>query len=148
MRTYRNGEMSISLWLTNGKSKCCSQFLGSFWTWEHFQSVSNFIFFPFICIKFWVFFPSTKRLVSWHSKRQPLQSFSLVIFECCILSLKKDPTSSAPQLEHFFFKGTKKKIVICPFYIPDDENKCTCQVSHKNGIKYISRSFNILCIFL
>lgn len=71
-----------------------------------------------------------------------LQSFPHVIFGCCALSLKKtphifsttDPTSFWGEWGEAF-----KKMVICPLYLSDDENKWTCQVGHRN-LKYISKS--------
>ena len=72
-----------------------------------------------------------------------------------VILLRKYPMCFQHRRWPFFFLTVFLKTVIYSFYLftfPllffDDENKRTCQVGHKNGMKCISKSLIILCILL
>lgn len=83
------------------------------------------------------------------------QSFSefppLVIFGSLVFHYSKSSPRGFRTTDDlfffFFFHGILKNSSM-PFHFFDDENKWTCQGGPRNGIKYISRSLVILCIFL
>lgn len=72
-----------------------------------------------------------------------------------VILLRKYPMCFQHRRWPFFFLTVFLKTVIYSFYLftfPllffDDENKRTCQVGHKNGMKCLSKSLIILCILL
>ena len=83
------------------------------------------------------------------SEFPPLAGFWMLFY------LESIPCVFSTADDLFFFLTVFLKTVIYSFYLLtfpllffDDENKRTCQVGHKNGMKCISKSLIILCILL
>lgn len=138
--------------------------LGYLWTWGCKFFILFLYFFSFyLRLSVLGFFLPSKYLVSRQNEKWEcfrvrggdfkFQSSSelppLVIFGCCVLLFKKYSTCfQHHRWPLFFFFNSILKNSYIPLLFFGDENKWTCEVGHKNGIKCITKSLIILCIFL
>ena len=130
--------------------------LGCLWTWGCKFFILWLVSFSFGFFFLPVWFQGEMR-ISQVGTCRGLQSFPLLlVFGCCVILPRKNSCVFSTADDFFFFFFTVfLKTVIYSFYLftfPllffDDENKWTCQMGHKNGMKCVSKSLIVLCILL